>query len=73
METYWVEFSWTYKIFFDGKWEEDEDFDACRFQCPKRCIKKEVEKYVKEELENENYKDLKIVISDCYRTTDYEI
>ena len=31
MKTYWVEYTFTYDIFFDGEWETEEDFDAGRF------------------------------------------
>lgn len=71
--TYWVEFKWTYKTMLDGEWEECDDFEARRFQCLKKSIKKEVEKYVLETLDGEDYKDLKIVITDFYMTTDCEI
>lgn len=70
--TYWVEFKWTYQIMLDGEWEKCDDFEARRFQCLKKSIKKEVEKYVLETLDGEDYKDLKIVITDFYMTTDYE-
>lgn len=73
VNTYFVEFKWTYKAFLDGRWEDCEDFEACRFQCPKKSIKEEVEKYVREILDDEDYKDLKIVIKDFYMTTDCEI
>jgi hypothetical protein len=71
--TYWVEFRWTYKTMLDGKWEDYDDFEACRFQCHKRSIKKEVEKYVCESLVGECYKDLKVIITNFYMTTDCEI
>lgn len=71
--TYWVEFEWYYKTLFDGEWLEEKRTEACRFQTHKKSLKKEVEKYVHEEMEGEKYKDLKVNITDTYITTDYEI
>lgn len=71
--TYWVEFEWHYKILLDGKWEEEKSTHSCRFHTPKKRLKKEVENYVREEMEGENYNDLKTNITNVYMTTDYEI
>ena len=73
--TYWVEYSYTYKFLNEeNDWEEEKSFDADRFHCRKRDIKKEVEKYVREwELQGETFKDLKVEITDCYLTTDEEL
>lgn len=73
--TYWVDFSWTYKYLDkeSNQWEEYEDFDARRFCCKRKDIKKNVTEYVKQELDGDTYKDLKIIINDSYWTTDGEI
>lgn len=75
MKTWWVEFEWTCMIYDpeENEWFEDDDCDACRFQCLKKNIPEEVRKHVEEELEYEKYKGLKINISDCYQTTDCEV
>ena len=73
--TWWVEYSFSY-LFWDNaekKWEPWEDFDADRFQCLKKDIRKEVEQRVREDLSSEQFKDLKITITDCYITTDVEV
>ena len=73
--TYWVEFQFKYK-FWDGAendWCEEESFDAKRFHCPKKEIKKEVERAVLADLECEKIKDLEITITDYYITSDCEL
>lgn len=75
--TYWVEYTYKYKLWNpdENDWWEDyeEDFDARRFHCPKKDIKKEVEKTIREELSEEKIKDLVIEITDFYPTTDCEV
>lgn len=68
MKTYWVQYSYTYKYFGDSF----GDFESGRFRCKKKDIPNEVEKRIKEELDN-FVTDLKIDIRDCYETTDFEI
>lgn len=79
MKTYWVEYTYKY-TYIDGDTGETElvtDFDAGRFQCHKRDIKKEVIKLLKEDFENDPSvkctDDFNVVITDCYETTEYEI
>ncbi len=71
--TYWVAYEYTYKLLTEDGWEDCSDFDAGRFHCPKKNIKKEVEKRVKEELVFDTIKDLAITISDSYLTTECEV
>lgn len=73
MKTYWVEYTFTYDIFFDGEWETEQDFDAERFTCKKSDIRKEVEKRIKDDLQYEKYRNLEFQITDQYETTDCEI
>ena len=74
--TYWVEYTFKYKYWdcVENEWYEEEDFDARRFHCPKKDIKKEVKKAVMEELElqGDKFKDIVIEITDSYITTDSE-
>ena len=73
--TYWVEYSYEYDWYnaLDNHWELINDFDSGRFKCLKKDIPSEVEKAVKNELEGETYKNLKIKITDKYITTDCEV
>ena len=73
MKTYWVEYTYTYEIFIDDKWEMENDFDAGRFTCKKADIRKAVEKRIKDDLQYEKYRNLEFQITDQYETTDYEI
>ena len=77
MNTYWVDYSFTFecKDPEDKEWYEYEGGDGGRFQCRKRDIKKEVEKQVifDEGLNMEEYRNLKITIVDYYITTDCEV
>lgn len=74
--TYWVEYHFKYKYwnYVENEWCEEEDFDARRFHCPKKDIKKEVKQAVMEELElqSDKFKDITIEITDSYITTDSE-
>lgn len=74
-KTYWVEYSYSYDVFdtVENEWMSEEDFDAGRFCCLKKDVKREVKKVIEEELRSEKYKNLKIEIDDCYITTDCEI
>lgn len=71
--TYWVAYEYTYKLLMEDGWEDCRDFDAGRFHCPKKDIKKEVEKHVKNELAFDTIKDLSICIKDSYPTTESEL
>ena len=73
--TYWVSYTYKYKYWdgYENDWLDDEEFDAKRFHCPKKDIKKEVEKAVYEELSGEKIKDLVIEIDDFYPTSETEI
>lgn len=73
MKTYWVEYTFTYDIFFDGEWETEEDCDAGRFTGKKADIRKEVEQRIKEDLQDDKFRNLKVQIIDQYETTDYEV
>lgn len=79
MKTYWVEYTYTYP-YLDGDTGETElvtEYDSGRFQCRKRDIKKEVIKHVKEEWADDpsimGTDNIKVTITDCYETTEYEI
>lgn len=72
MKTYWVEYNYSYDDILDGEMEHFEDSDSGRFNCRKKDIKKEVEAAIKEDFCGTE-KNLKIEITDCYITTDYEI
>lgn len=77
MNTYWVDYSFSFecKDPEDEEWYEYKGGDGRRFQCRKRDIKKEVEKRVifDEDLNHEEYRNLKITIVDYYITTDCEL
>ena len=78
-KTYWVEYTYEYP-YIDGDTGETEfatDYDSGRFTCRKRDIKKEVIKRIREEwAEDPSIKDVdhfKMIITDTYETTEYEI
>ena len=75
LTTWWVEFSYSYEYYDEeeNKWFKENEFDAQRFTCKKDTIKENVEAWVIEELEFEDYKNLKIKITDFYPTTDSEV
>ena len=71
-----VSFSWTCECFCaeDNEWFEYDDFDARRFDCLKKDIKKTVTEHIGEiELQGEKYRNLKVKIDDFYKTTTEEI
>lgn len=69
MKTYWVEYTYTYKYFGDTFGESG----SCRVKCLKKNIPEELkERIVKEELD-EYATDIKVNITDCYETSEYEI
>ena len=59
---WWVSYSWTY-----------EWLEAQRFYCNKKDIKKEAEKKAAESMNDLKYRNLKVTINDCYKTTIEEI
>ncbi len=72
--TWWVNYTYEYDWLNDeGQYEHIKDFDARRFKCLKKDIPAMVEIDVKEELECETYKNLKITIADKYITSDVEL
>jgi hypothetical protein len=71
--TWWVSYSYTYKLFMDDEWSDEEDFDAGRFTCLKKDIKEHVRKEVESQFCPGEIKDLEVTITDCYQTTEYEI
>lgn len=76
MNTWWVDYAFKYE-YYDietGKWESYHDFDARRFHCIKKDIKKKVKEYIETyELQGEKYKNLVVTINDQYITTDCEV
>ena len=72
---WWVCYSCTYEWFDEesGEWISDSDFDAERFFCNKKDIKKVTEKKIVDSMDDLKYRNLKITINDCYKTTTYEI
>lgn len=73
--TWWVAYSWTYEYYDsdDKKWYQTNDFESGRFACRKKDIKKEVMACIHDELEHEQYRNLKVKIDDYYMTTPEEI
>jgi hypothetical protein len=70
-----VSYSWTYEWLEEesGEWISDKDFEAERFYCNKKDIKKEAEKKAVESMDRLKYRNLEITINDCYKTTTEEI
>ena len=73
--TWWVSYSGTYEWLEEesGKWISDSDFDAERFFCNKKDIKKVAEKKIIETMDGLKYRNLEITINDYYKTTTEEI
>lgn len=73
--TWWVCYSWTYEWLEkeNGEWVSDRDFGAERFYYPKKDIKKMAEKKAVESLYGLEYRNLKVTVDDCYKTTLEEI
>ena len=70
--SWWVEYSWWFEWFDEEnqEWVPGNNFEAERFDCRKKDIKKEAEKRIKEgELRGVQYRNLKVLIEDCYMTT----
>lgn len=72
---WWVSYSWTYEWLEEesGEWISDRDSEAERFYCNKKDIKKEAEKKAIESMDGLKYRNLKLTINDCYKTTTEEI
>ena len=72
---WWVSYSWSYEWLEEesGEWISDRDFEAERFYCNKKDIKKEVEKKAIESMNDLKYRNLKVTINDYYKTTIVEI
>lgn len=71
--SWWVDYAWECEIFYEGEWMPEDDFDAGRFNCTKKEIKKTVTEHIKAfELQGEVYRNLKVTIHDCYPTTTCE-
>lgn len=71
--TYWVSFEWTCSMLIGGEWSNEVAYDSHRFQCSKNDILKNIKEEIQEEFNGIEYKNLKVKILDCYRTTDYEV
>ena len=73
--TWWVSYSWTYECLEEesGEWISDRDFEAERFYCQKKDIKKVAEKKAVESMCGLEYRNLKVTVDDCYKTTPEEI
>lgn len=69
---WWVSYSWTYDWFDEesAEWIIDKDFEAERFYCNKKDIKKEV---TAESMNDIKYRNLEVTINDYYKTTVEEI
>ena len=72
---WWVSYSWSYEWLEEesGEWISDGDFEAERFYCNKKDIKKEAEKKAIESMNDLKYRNLKVTINDYYKTTIVEI
>ena len=72
---WWVSYSWTYERLEEesGEWISDRGFEAERFYCNKKDIKKQVEKKAIVSMDSLKYRNLEITIDDCYKTTTEEI
>lgn len=72
--SWWVSYSWTYEWFDEESgWISDRDFEAERFYCIKKDIKKEAEKKAMSSMGGLQYRNLNVTIDDCYQTTPEEI
>lgn len=71
--SWWVDYAWECEIFYEGEWHKEDDFDAARFYCTKKDIKKTVTEHIKSiELQGDVYRNLKVTIHDSYMTTTCE-
>lgn len=71
---WWVSYSWTYEwLDGEGSWISDRCFEAGRFYCRKKDIKKVAEEKVHESMCDLEYRNLKVIVDDFYKTTSEEI
>jgi len=71
---WWVSYSWTYEWLEEsGEWISDIDFEEERFYCNKKDIKREAKKKAVESMNDLKYRNLRVTINDCYKTTIEEI
>jgi len=72
---WWVSYSWTYEWLEEesGEWIADHDFEAERFYCQKKDIKKVATEKAIESMDGLKYRNLEVTINDCYKTTTEEI
>ena len=74
MNTYWVEFKYSYDyIDENGKVQQDDNSDAGRFCCREKDIKKEVAKHIRKYEIDETCSNLDVEILDYYPTTESEL
>ena len=72
--SWWVSYSWTYEWLEEsGEWISDIDFEEERFYCNKKDIKREAKKKAVESMNDLKYRNLRVTINDCYKTTIEEI
>lgn len=74
--SWWVEYSYTWEYYDEEthEWLPDWDSNAMRFVCRKKDIKKTVTKHIKEnEIDDENYRNLVVAVTDSYMTTPTEV
>lgn len=58
----------------EQSWKNCVDFDADRFNCQKKDLKKVIKEHIeKYELQDDKYKNLVVTINDFYQTTTEEI
>ena len=69
-----VSYSWTYEWLEEesGEWISDRDFEAERFYCNKKEIKKEAEKKAVESMNGLKYRNFEVTIKDFNKTTTKE-
>ena len=70
--SWWVDYSWSYEVFDEEnqEWVSEDSFEAERFSCRKKDIKKEAKKRIEDRwLCGVQYRNLKVRINDCYMTT----
>ena len=74
--SWWVDYSYSYDLFMEDEqsWENCVDFDADRFNCQKKDLKKVIKEHIeKYELQGDKYRNLVVTINDFYQTTTEEI
>ena len=74
--SWWVDYTWEYEYFDEdsGVWESFCDYDAQRFNCTKKDLKKTVTNHIIEkEVYDVKYRNLVVTINDSYMTTTEEI